>query len=223
MIQALIYKEWIKTHRVVILVCAVFVATIVYALINTGQQFRVGGAVQTWAAVILKNSSVIPGFVKWFPLLAGILLGIAQFTPEMHDKRLKLTLHLPLEETKIMSVLLLYGISILAAIFISTYSILAISLSFYFPAEIIISMICSNLPYLLAGIFGYLFASWICIEPVWRLRIVYSVASLGFLSFLFIDSIPGGYISFMPYLVVIMAIGFLLPFYSMQRFKDGAQ
>lgn len=223
MIQALLFKEWIKTRRVVTLIGIIFVALIIYTLINTGQQFRIGGAVQIWSTVILKDMPILPGFAQWIPLLAGLLLGVSQFAPEMHDKRLKLTLHLPMLETKIMSVLLFFGIGILLFIFLLSYLVLSFSFSFYYPSEIIKAMIWANLPYLLAGVFGYLFAAWISLEPVWRQRIGYTLAAIGFLSFLFIRSVSGAYMPFMPYLVVLMVLFFFFPFYSMYRFKDGAQ
>ncbi len=223
MIQALLFKEWIKTRRVVTLIGIIFVALIIYTLINTGQQFRLGGAVQIWSTVILKDMPILPGFVQWIPFLAGLLLGVSQFAPEMHDKRLKLTLHLPMLETKIMSILLFFGIGILLFIFLLSYLVLSFSFSFYYPSETIKAMIWGNLPYLFAGVFGYLFAAWISLEPVWRQRIGYTLASIGFLSFLFIRSVSGAYIPFMPYLVVLMILCFFFPFYSMYRFKDGAQ
>ncbi len=223
MIQALLLKEWIKTRRVITLIGVIFVALIIYSLINTGQQFRVGGAVQTWATVILKDMPILPSFTQWIPLLAGLLLGIAQFAPEMQDKRLKLTLHLPLTETRIMITLLMFGVSILLFIFSLSYLILSFSFSFYYPKEIIESMIWNSLPHLFAGVFGYLLASWISLEPVWRQRIGYALASVAFLSFLFIRSASGAYTPFIPFLTVLLIVCFFFPFYSMYRFKDGAQ
>lgn len=223
MIQALLLKEWIKTRRVITLIGIIFIATIIYTLINTGQQFRVGGAVQTWATIILKDMPVLPAFLQWLPLLSGLLLGISQFVPEMQDKRLKLTLHLPLAETKIIAILLLFGISVLLITFLLTYLLLSFSLSFYYPEEIIGATIWSSLPHFFAGLFSYLFASWISLEPVWRHRIGYTLASVGFLSFLFIHSISGAYIPFIPYLTILLILCFFFPFYPMYRFKDGAQ
>lgn len=223
MIQALLFKEWIKTRRVVTLIGIIFVALIIYTLINTGQQFRVGGAVQTWSIVILKDMPILPSFAQWVPILSGLLLGISQFAPEMHDKRLKLTLHLPLAETKIMTILLFFGIGILLFIFLLSYLILSFSFSFYYPAEVIEAMVWSSLPHLFAGIFGYLFTAWISLEPVWRHRIGYTLASIGLLYFLFIRAISGAYAPFVPYLTVLLILCFFFPFYSMYRFKDGAQ
>lgn len=95
MFSAIFYKEWIKTRRTVGLILLLLVALLVYALVQMEQTLRVNGAVQAWSAVLLKDMSLVPEVTKWFPLLTGLLLGVAQFIPEMTDKRLKLTLHLP--------------------------------------------------------------------------------------------------------------------------------
>lgn len=223
MIRSLLYKEWIKTRRVIALMGIIFAALFFYTLINTGHQIRVEGAVQTWLMVILKDMSILPGFAQWLPVLAGLLLGISQCMPEMRDKRLKLTLHLPLAETKIIATLLLFGVGILLSLFVSSYLILSLAFSFYYPAEIIEAMTWRSLPHFLAGIFSYVFVSWICLEPVWRYRTGYATASAGFLSLLFIRAVSGAYLPFMPYLAVILILCFFFPFCSMYRFKDGAQ
>lgn len=121
MFSAIFYKEWIKTRRTVGLILLLLVALLVYALVQMGQTLRVNGAVQAWSAVLLKDMSLVPEVTKWFPLLTGLLLGVAQFIPEMTDKRLKLTLHLPLRESKIVFVTLLYGIAVLSAAFLPMY------------------------------------------------------------------------------------------------------
>lgn len=223
MIQALLFKEWVKTRRVIILISLLFVALIAYSLINVEQLFRISGAVQVWSTIILKDMPILPSFAQWLPLLAGLLLGISQFAPEMHDKRLKLTLHLPLTEVKIISTLLLFGTAVLLMIFLLSYLILSLLFTYYYPVEIIQAMIWNSIPHVFAGIFVYLFASWICVEPVWNQRIKNTLLSVAFLSFLFIRSISGAYLPFIPYLTVVLLFCFLFPFYSMFRFKDGVQ
>lgn len=223
MFSALFYKEWIKTRRVILLSGIILISLIIYTFINTGQSFRVGGAVQAWTNIILKDIPILPSIIKWFPLLAGVLLGLVQFIPEMTDKRLKLTLHLPLPETKILSSMLLYGIIILAVFFLLMYLTLLIGLQSYYPAEIIKAMTWQILPSLLGGITSYFFAAWICLEPVWRQRVFNALIATGGLALFWIDAKSGAYSSFTLYLVLIILIGFFFPFYSTARFKDGAQ
>lgn len=223
MFNALFYKEWIKTRRVVLLLGVILASLIIYTFINTGQMFRVGGAVQTWASIVLKDMAVLPAVMKWFPLLVGVMLGLVQFIPEMTDKRLKLTLHLPLPESRILSAMLLYGVMVLSGLYIVTYLSLLIGFQGYYPSEIIGLMTWQILPSLLGGVVSYLFAAWICLEPVWRQRVFNTLAAIGGLSLFCIEAKSGAYASFIYYLVAILIIGFIFPFYSASRFKDGAQ
>lgn len=223
MSKALFYKEWIKTRRVILLLGIILLALIIYSFINTGQMFRIGGAVQTWTNIILKDMPFLPEVIKWFPLLAGLLLGLVQFIPEMTDKRLKLTLHLPLPEGKILSSMLIYGIISLLILYLLFYLILFFGLQVYYPAEIIKVMNWQIIPYLLGGIGSYFFAAWICLEPTWRQRVFNTLAAIAGISLFYMDAKPGAYVTFIPFLITFVVIGFLFPFYSTSRFKDGAQ
>jgi hypothetical protein len=223
MLQALFYKEWIKIRRIILLMALLMIALLVYAFINTGQSFRMGGSVQVWSNVILKDMPLLPSFIQWFPLLAGSLLGWTQFIPEMTDKRLKLTLHLPLPESKILSSMLLYGTIVSLSLFACMYLILAIGLQSYYADEMIVAMIWKMIPWLLGGMLGYYLTCWICLEPVWRQRVLNTLCAIGGLSLYYLNAKSGGYSPFLPYLLLLVVIGFIFPFYSTVRFKEGTQ
>lgn len=223
MYRALFYKEWIKTRRAFLLVTLLLIALIIYTFVNTSQQFRLNGAVSVWSTAVLKDMSVLPDIAKWFPLLAALLIGMIQFIPEMVDKRLKLTLHLPLPETRIMSSMLLYGAVLLCALYLLLYAILGVGLRFYYAPEIMTAMTWQLLPYFLGGLTGYVFVAWICLEPVWRQRIFNALAAIGGLYLFYMDAKQGTYNTFLPYLATLMMVAFCFPFYSTARFKDGAQ
>ena len=223
MFKALFYKEWIKTRRLVLLLGILLLTLIAYTFINTGQMFRIGGAVQTWANIILKGMPVLPEVLKWFPLLAGVLFGLVQFIPEMTDKRLKLTFHLPMPESKILTSMLTYGIICISSIFILLYIALFVGLQAYYPMEIISNMSWYLLPYLLGGITAYFLTCWTCLEPIWRQRIFNALIAIAGLSLFYIDAKSGAYLPFLPYLIGIVFIAFTFSFYAAARFKNGAQ
>lgn len=222
MFKALCYKEWAKTKRIIWLLAFVFVAFLIYSFINTDQQFRLAGAVEVWSTIAIKDLFILPDWTDKLPVLAGLLLGLAQFVPEMTDKRLKLTLHLPLPEDKILSNMLLYGVMVLLAFYIITYTILFAGLSSYFPREIMTAMLLRSIPWLLAGLVGYLLAAWVCFEPVWKQRVINALVSVATLSFFFFPAHSGAYLPFLPYLVLFTLVSFSFPFYSASRFKEGA-
>lgn len=222
MINSIFYKEWIKTRRVLFLAIIVFACFIIYTFINVGQIFRVSGAVAVWTDTMLKDISLLPK-MEWLPLIFSILFGASQFVPEMVNKRLKLTLHLPLPENKIMYAMLFYGIICLLLLYAAIYAVLIIGMGMYYPAEIVLSMFKLSLPWFLAGLIGYLFVAWICLEPVWRQRIFNSLIAICAINFFMIAAKSGAYVTFIPYLVVLIIVAYTFPFYSMSRFKEGAQ
>lgn len=205
------------------LVALIFAGVVVYGFIDTGQAFRVGGAVQVWSGILLKDASVMPPVMQWVPLLSALMLAFSQFAPEMASKRLKLTLHLPLAETKIMSAMLCYGLAVLVVVYLLAYIVLLTGLSLYYPSEVLMLAFLKSIPWFLGGLAGYLLASWICLEPVWRRRICNSVIAAACLSLFFIDAISGAYVPLLPWLAAIIVSGFSFPFYSACRFKEGRQ
>jgi hypothetical protein len=184
--------------------------------------FRISGATQVWADTILKDVSVLAG-LQWLPLILSVLFGISQFVPEMSNKRLKLTLHLPMPENKIMFSMLSFGLSGLLILYAITYTAIYGGMSVYYPREIVLSMIKDSLPWFMAGLAGYLFVAWICIEPVWRQRVFNTLIAAYALTFFIISAKSGAYMPFIPYLLVTIIIAYIFSFYSMYRFKDGAQ
>lgn len=222
MITSLFYKEWIKTRKVLLLSVVVFAAFIVYTFINVEQMFRIGGATEVWADTILKDLSVLSK-MQWLPLVLSIIFGLSQFAPEMSNKRLKLTLHLPIPENKIMFSMLAFGLTSLLAIYVVVYIVIMGGLSLYYPAEILLSMFKASLPWFLAGLIAYLFVAWVCLEPVWKQRVFNSLIAIYAITFFMITAKSGALVPFMPYLIVTILVVYLFSFYSMCRFKEGAQ
>ena len=223
MVKALFYKEWIKTRTIVFLAVALIAGFVAYTFINTAQMFRVSGAVNVWNNVITKDMSLLSGAMQWLPVLAGLMLALAQFVPEMTDKRLKLTLHLPLREGTTVSIMLAYGLLVLLAVFALTYGVLTAGFSAYYPCEMIAGMIWRSLPWFIAGLCAYLLAAWVCFEPVWRQRIFNALIGVCLCSFFFIAAPSRAYIPMLPWMIAFTVVCFAFPFYSASRFKDGAQ
>lgn len=222
MTTSLFYKEWIKTRRILLLSVAVFAAFIIYIFINIEQSFRISGATQVWTDIILKDISIFSK-IQWLPLVLSILFGLSQFAPEMSNKRLKLTLHLPMPENKIIFSMLAFGLVSLLVLYTITYLAIIGGMSVYYPTEIIASTAKVSLPWFLAGLASYLFVAWICIEPVWRQRVFNSLIAVYSLTFFMITAKSGALMPFIPYLVITIVVISLFSFYSVCRFKEGAQ
>lgn len=220
MLKAIFYKEWIKTKRVMMLITLLAILLLGYMWLGTAELFRTNSAVSIWSGVIGGKTSAVSSMFYYLPVLIGLFLGVVQFVAEITDKRLKLTLHLPKNELKIISCLFAYGVISLLVISI-LYFIFVLSIQrVYYPAEVISFSIIGCIQYILLGIGLYFVSAWTIIEPIWRKRIFGAVVGLSAL-YLFWDYLlnPVG-VALLVVLDIMLLSGALL---SVGRFKDGAQ
>lgn len=222
MYTSIIYKEWIKTRSAVIVIAAVFLGIGIYSFMKISESIRLSGIVNVWENIIQKDSPMFPHF-EYLPFLAGVLLAITQYVPELQFKRLKLTLHLPLNENRILLTMLLYGVSVILLLSLVTLPLLLIGLSRNFPAEIVCSAFRQLTPWFLAGLTAYLLTSWICLEPQWKQRILNVIPAIIAISLFLLRAKSGGHQPFIPYLILLVAVAFSFAFYSTGRFKEGVQ
>jgi hypothetical protein len=221
MYKALFYKELIKTGKILLLLFILLIAIAVYFIISVNQIFRIEGGVQVWSSMIIKDLTILPLIVQYFPLLAGVMLAVVQFMPEMTDKRLKLTLHLPLPEAKIVSTMLFFGLLMLSVLFLALYIVLITFLIPFFTKEILLATTWLFIPCMLGGFSAYILAAWICFEPAWKQRAFNAGISVGMVSLFFMQAKSGAYISFITILLFVTLWVYLFPFHSVARFKDN--
>ena len=220
--KSIIYKEWIKTRSAIAIIVTVFLGIGIYSFITINAEIRLTGIVNVWENTIQKDPLLFSYF-KYLPLLAGILLAIIQFVPELQFKRLKLTLHLPMNENSILLTMLLYGTGVIFLLLIVTLPILLCGLSLHYPAEVVNAGFQQLLPWFLAAPTAYLLTSWVCLEPQWKQRIMNVIPALLFLSLFLLSAKSGAFQPFDPFLIVVMIVSFFFPFYSTARFKEGVQ
>ena len=177
---------------------------------------------QVWYGCLFQGTSVAPWMMYLLPL-AGIALGVVQYVPEMTQKRLKLTLHLPAGETQIMASMLWYGFSVVLLLCLLLSLVLSAVVRLFLPSEIVGMMLQQLLPWMVTAVAGYGFTAWICIEPQWKQRMLCIVVSVKLLSMLFVSSYPGAYSQFGAGICWILATSFIFPFSSCIRFKYGVQ
>ena len=220
--KALSYKEWVKTRKFVFVVLLLLAAVTVYAYIDVTYSIRVNEAVNVWYGFIFQGMSV-SGLMMYLMPLSGIAMAIVQFVPEMTNKRLKLTLHLPASETRLVSAMLLFGYGVLLVLYLASIGLLSLLVGRILPAEVICMMISQLLPWAMAGLAGYGFTVWICVEPSWKQRLFNMLISLGLLAVFFVSLYPGTYSGFVWGMMLILISSFVFPFYSCVRFKQGIQ
>ena len=96
MVRSLFFKEWLKTRMAVVLAGVATMGLCAYLLITIGRVMESHGMMAVWDTLLNRDTLLIEP-LRFVPIVVGVLLGVAQILPEMTQKRIKLTLHLPIE------------------------------------------------------------------------------------------------------------------------------
>lgn len=222
MLNAVFYKEWIKTKWFYIIAGLVLTGFAVYAGIYINRISELAGAQNLWEYFLLKGDSLITT-IKYVPLITGIGGAVAQFVPEMHRKCLKLTLHLPCDSLKTVGAMILFGVVILLLYFLLDYFVLYFLFLDILPLEIRSRILQTSLPWFLAGLCGYTFGAWIVLQPKWKKRIPQMLLSVFVIKMFFITDTVGAYTRALWFFVPMTVLTALLPAVSINDFKEGKQ
>ncbi len=223
MIKAIFYKEWIKCRALISLLALIAVALVVYLFIDNANLLRTSSAVAIWSQLAEGGISLFSIYIKMFMPLAALSISVMQYSLEMANKRLKLTLHLPCSEAKIVGAMQLFGVSMVMGLYAMILVPSYLGLSLFYPSELVVAMFISIIPYALAGVASYFFVMWIIVEPIWRRRAIYLLISAVLLVPFMFNAMLGATIYMLPFLVLIVGGSIASAYYSAARFKDGAQ
>lgn len=220
--NAIFYKEWIKTRWYFLLAVLTTLGFAGYCMLRINRVIELKGAEHIWE-VMLQRDAIFIDLLQYVPLLVGILMAIVQFVPEMQRKSLKLTLHLPYPELKMVMTMLFSGLVLLVLCFASNFLLMGIYMSGVFAPELISHVLLTGLTWYLAGIAGYLLVAWICLEPAWKRRVLNLVITVLLLRVFFLSPAPEAYVKFLPWLAVYTLLTASFSWLSILRFKAGKQ
>ena len=151
MIKAIFYKEWIKMRCFYPLSALFLFGATAYALLRVQRVITFKGAAHVWE-VMLEKEVVFIDILQYLPALLGVLLAVVQFVPEMAQKRLKLTLHLPFPQWKMILLMSGIGLGALALLFIVQTAVLWGYFHALLAPELVARILLTALPWYLAGL-----------------------------------------------------------------------
>ncbi len=220
--KKLLYKEWLKTRWVLAMVVLSAVLLHWYVFSRIGKALTSVGAEHIWDVVVNRNVTLFSDFL-YFPVLSAIVFALFQFIPEVLQKRLKLTLHLPLKEQTIVLVMVGYGVVALFTIFLVQFIAFIYSVHLHFPNEILTNSLITLAPAYLSGFVVYFTVVAIAVEPSWKMKIILSLVSIGMVRLFYLSDFPGSYRYLLPYLPLVALVAILFSVLSIFRFKTGVQ
>ena len=220
MLQSIFYKEWLKLRLFWALALALHVGLVAYLLLSLRSTLLASGFVETWATMIGRDVLMV-NQLRYLPLLTGVCIALCQWLPEMQIKRIRLTLHLPIDYTLSIGAMLLTGLVGLCLLFALDALLLAGVEQVWLPRELVWRTFLTCLPLYIGGLLGYNVASWCIVEPQWTMRCVNGVIGVPLVALCFLTAQPACYTTMLPWLALLLVAVVWLPFYSVYRFKQG--
>lgn len=218
--KAIIFKEWLKIRWTLFIMFLLSLGLLVNIWINLAYGLRFHNPSDFWAVIIFRKY-VFFSLLQYFPLVAGLSMAVAQFLPEMHRDRLRLTLRLPLPENLIIFQMNLVVTLILISLFLFDLIFLLAFSAIYFPEEIVKNIFIVSLPWFLAGISTYFGVSTILVEPVWIRRIIMAIILYGFLHTFFQ---PAGLYSYQKVILLLLLLSIISAggiYYATHHYQKG--
>jgi hypothetical protein len=220
--KSVIYKEWLKIKWVTLLFAIIGIFSVGNIFLKVQHDITFNGANNyIYNILFMGYQYFVYSFFRFVPAIGALVIAIAQYFPETVNKRIKLTFHLPLNENKVLIMMMAFGTISLLATFLSIF-LLFIGLSvIYFPAEIVITAAISVLPWFLAGFTIYYMAALIILEPVWKFRFLYLIVAAAFIPVYYEPAASGAYAPAILILIVLTALLSISLLFSGYRFRKG--
>ena len=220
MFKSVVYKEWIKTRWFLIILTILGLAAVGNIFLKVQHNIAFNEAHKYWYLILFQNQLYYKS-LKFVPIIIGLLVGIAQYVPEIVDKRIKLAFHLPINENKIVLMMLSYGVIVLTICFTLLFSFFLLLSHNFLPEEIVRAATSSIVPWFLAGFTAYFLGALVTLEAIWKYRIAYILAALAFILFFFEKSMAGGYANINGKLIILTIMISLSLTFSAYRFRKG--
>lgn len=191
MINAIIFKEYIKTKKIIF----IFFFLILCSLFNTFIDAKNAHEFSEATTAILSISQMQRfsfNFLKEVLILFSIAFAIAQYYPEISSARIRLFLHLPMSHFKLIFILIFSSLSFFALVFAFITFIYFSILNTYYPFEIFEAIFSKLLPMFLTSILVYLTCALMFVEVKVIKKIFYAFLSC-FVVYLYLSKTQSTY------------------------------
>lgn len=222
MVQALIFKEWLKTRWAGLISLLVFVLLLIKTTLNLSYAIRILGANNYWADVFIKGNLFF-GDLLYLSALTGIVIAAFQFFPEIAENRLKLTLHLPMPENTILLYMVAFGSMMVLSVLGIAMILLSLITIIYFPIEVLWAVWMTTWPWLLSGLVAYFTTITIFVEPIWFKRLVFMFIGVSFIGALLEPDRFNYFERSIPAYTLVSLLFSLMVLFSAHRFRKGVQ
>ncbi len=180
MLSSILYKEWLKVRLFWGVALVLNIGVFVYLFVDLRHLFTIEHAEMIWYQAF-KIGTLHYAYMKYLLVITGVIIGAAQFTPEMIGHRFRLSLHLPVRPNSMVLCCVLAGLLGVAVIGMLDAFMLYTIIARFFPREGAESALLTALPWLFSGLVAYLGTALTAMEPRLSRKFVYLAIAGGFL------------------------------------------
>lgn len=160
----ILYKEWIKSSKILLLFSVIITGSIFSTFIDAKNNLEFNHATSA-ILYITQMGSFDFNLLNDILMVFAIALGVVQFYPEVSNGRIRLFLHLPMNKLKLISVLVFSGVFVLIGFFAFITVMYYVILNAYYPKEVFQAIFTKLCPMFLASLLYYLATMLAFLEP----------------------------------------------------------
>lgn len=221
MFQAILSKEILKIKYIYLGLLLLLSCSMIYLYFDIVKSFFAiePHSMKWYEAIFIGN--IYYDILKFIPALCAIVLALSQFLPEVHKKKFKIALHLPINQNKMLLLYITVGIFLLSLINTLFLAGLYISSSSFYTNLITISALKNSIPWIIASYIIYNGLVSVMIEPYWKRKSFLIVLFTLLASMLFLNKEYEAYNNVLFLYIFILILSFFIPLLSLYRFKNG--
>lgn len=214
------YKECLKIRWFLFAYTLLGFLVVGYIFLAFRHRIEFSNARSVMSAMLFQNFIFFEA-LRYVPLVGGFVVATTQYLPEVVNKRLKLSFHLPVRENRLLMTMQAFGT---LSLVVSFFLIFGLFLGFclvLFPVQLVGVIIQTVLPWILAGFCTYFFCGLVILEPKWMYRFLYAIPGGAFLAVFFQPVAMGAYGPANPLLLFIALVLSVSVLFSGYRFRKG--
>lgn len=221
MIKALIKKEWKKSKNVIKIFAILCLFSLAYILFDIRQLLEYMEPSIALQEII--NKGVINlDYIKLFIMIFGGVLAFVQFYPEVTNARIRLHLHLPINQNLLINTFMFYALSIIFGFCFISNLILFLCIISFFPIEIFYAFETIIFESFIISILSYFCIAIFLVNPAKNIKIAIFILSL-LIGMIYQDYTKSFYVgtSLFLYFIFIFIAYYSLLFSSFKTYTKG--
>ncbi len=164
MIKSFFLKESLKLRWIYLILLVLTIGFTLFIALRLNNRFVIQGAGSTWYRILAADFRFYDN-LRYLPMVSGLAIAFFQFIPEIINRKLRLTYHLPVNISFSLFVMILTGLIAIASLFLLQMLILFLGTRALLPDILVWSTIISVLPWYLGGIMAYSLGVCLVLEP----------------------------------------------------------